>query len=327
LPHKHRNARHGTGFSLTLQPRRYRDDSDYWRARSLFRALFERADRLGGNWHVGEFDYWRWHWLENVVERSPDELWLWHTSDGEIGAVLCQGDPGVCHLHIHPAHRTVALETQMIAAAVRDYFATMADGSRVTWVWTMDDDDARQRVLAAHGFAPQADGGHSVEHSGRRLLAEPVRPVAARDGFVVRSMGDVDELPRRSLASWRAFHPGEPEDGCDPTGRWYRNVQRAPLYRRDLDVVAIAPNGDIASFATCYYDDVSRTGVFVLDGTAGRYQRMGLAKAVMTEALRRLQWLGATAAYVSWFDAAAGALYESVGFLDQQRGRAWFRRA
>jgi GNAT superfamily N-acetyltransferase len=111
------------------------------------------------------------------------------------------------------------------------------------------------------------------------------------------------------------------------TGAWYRNVQRAPLYRRDLDVVAISPNGDIASFATCYFDDVSRTGVFVLDGTASQHRRIGLGKAVMVEALRRLQWLGATAAYVSWYDAPAGALYESVGFLDQRRGRVWVKRS
>jgi len=312
---------------MTLLPRHYRDASDYWRARALFRVLFQYDDRLGGNWHVAEFDYWRWHWLENVVERSPDELWLWETAGGEIVAVLNQGDPGVCHLHIHPDHRTAALWSDMIAAAEREYVAPMCDGQRAVCVWTMEGDEPLQSVLAGRGFEQEAaDGEHSVEHNGRRLLTEPVPGVPPPEGFVVRSMGDVDELPKRSLASWRAFHPGEPEEGCDKTGEWYRNVQRAPLYRRDLDVVAVAPNGDIASFATCYFDDVSRTGVFVLDGTASEFQRLGLGKAVMAEALRRLRWLGATAAYVSWYDAPAGALYESVGFLDQRRGRVWVKR-
>ena len=311
---------------MALLPRRYRDVSDYWRARALFRALFAYGDRLGGNWHVGEFDYWRWHWLDNVVERAPTELWLWETAAGEIGAVLNQGDPGICHLHIHPAHRTDALVHEMIATAERDYAALMDDGRRAVWVWTMEDDVVFQRVLAGRGFEQEAEGGHTVEHNGLRLLIETVPLAPLRDGFVVRSMGDVDDLPKRSLASWRSFHPGESEDECDTTGAWYRNVQRAPLYRRDLDVVAVAPNGDIASFATCYFDDVSRTAVFVLDGTAIEYQRLGLGKAVMTEALRRLRWLGATAAYVSWYDAPAGRLYESVGFLDQRRGRVWVKR-
>jgi hypothetical protein len=32
--------------------------------------------------------------------------------------------------------------------------------------------------------------------------------------------------------------------------RWYRDVQRAPLYRRDLDLVAVAPDGELAAFCT-----------------------------------------------------------------------------
>jgi mycothiol synthase len=303
----------------------YRDSSDYWHARDFSRELFRLDDRPGGNWHVALFDYWRWHWLENVVERSPDELCLWETGQGRIVAVLNQGDPGVCHIHVHPEFTTDALLAEMTAAAEREYSATY-DGRRVVWVWTMEDDEQLHRVLARQGFAEQPEGGHSIEYNARRCLHGPIASAPLPDGFIVRSMGDLDELPKRSLASWRSFHPGESEDGCDQTGSWYRNVQRAPLYRRDLDVVAIAPNGDIASFALCYFDDVSRTGVFVLDGTAHQYQRLGLCKAAMTEALRRLQWLGAESAYVSWYEAPAGALYESVGFLEQRRGRAWVKR-
>ncbi len=310
---------------MAFRFRHYRDEDDYWRVRAFFRVLFAADSRPGGNWHVGLFDYWRWHWLENVVERAPHELCLWETEAGELIAVLNQGDPGVCHLHLHPEYRTDALEDAMLAVAEREYAAPADEGQRAVWVWAIEHDDGRTKILERRGYALY-ESGHAAEYNGRRTLRDPIRPVPLPEGFVVRSMGGIDELPSRSLASWRAFHPGEPEEGCDKTGSWYHNVQRAPLYRRDLDVVAIAPNGDIASFATCYFDDVSRTAVFVLDGTAFPYQRMGLAKAVMTEALRRLRWYGATTAYVSWYDAPAGALYESVGFLDQRCGRAWVKR-
>ncbi len=72
---------------MALSLRHYRDDSDYWRARTFLRKLHRLDDRAGGNWHVALFDYWRWHWLENVVERTPDELCLWETQDGEIAAI------------------------------------------------------------------------------------------------------------------------------------------------------------------------------------------------------------------------------------------------
>ncbi|MGD9676224.1 MAG: GNAT family N-acetyltransferase [Candidatus Bipolaricaulia bacterium] len=309
---------------MTLRLRHYGGESDYWRVRSFLRDLSRQDDRPGGAWHVALFDYWRWHWLENVVGRTIDELCVWETPDGSVAAVMNQGDPGVCHLHVDPNHRCEALEDEMLAVAEREYSAPSERGGRVVCVWSMEDDELRHRVLARRGYTT-FDSEHSIEHHGRRSLREPIPPVSAPDGFTLRSMGDVDEHPRRSLGSWRAFHPDEPEDGCDHTGSWYRNIQRAPLYRRDLDVVAVAPNGDIASFATCYYDDASRSGAFVLDGTAGMYQRRGLGKAVMTEALQRLQERGATTAYVSWYEPPAGALYESVGFVDERCGRAWMR--
>lgn len=312
---------------MTLRHRHYTQPADYWRARAFFRELFSFGDRLTGYWHVGEFDYWRWHWLENVVERTPDELSFWEADSNRIVAVLNQGDPGVCHLHVHPEVCTEALLDEMVAVAERECAAVLEDGRRVVWVWTIEGGSLLPGVLAERGFEIQPEGGHSVEHNGRRSLAEPVPVVPIPDGFTVRSMGGLEELPKRSLASWRAFHSGEPDEGCDLSGAWYRNVQRAPLYRRDLDVVAVAPNGDIASFAVCYFDDVSRSGVFVLDGTATKYQRRGLGRAVMAEALRRLRWLGAQTAYVSWYKAPASALYRSVGFLDERIGRVWVKRS
>jgi len=166
---------------------------------------------------------------------------------------------------------------------------------------------------------------HAVQSNAWQTLPAPPEAAPLPTGYTLRSMGDVDDLPARSLALWRSFHPNEPDEDADPAGDWYRNIQRAPLYRRDLDVVAIAPNGDIASFATCYYDDVLRTGDFVLVGTAPRHQRKGLGKAVVTEALRRLHHLGAIGAYVSWYESVPGALYQSAGFTDYDIGRAWSR--
>jgi mycothiol synthase len=70
------------------------------------------------------------------------------------------------------------------------------------------------------------------------------------------------------------------------------------LYRRDLDLVAIAPEGAIASFCTIWFDDVTRSACFKQVATVPAYQRRGLGKAVMTEGLRHLQRMGATLALV-----------------------------
>lgn len=213
----------------------------------------------------------------------------------------------------------------MIDTAEAELSVATKDGERVLYVWADEDDGLRNDVLAGRGFETYRNG-HAKEHNRRRSLVDPIPEAPLALGYAIRSMGDADELPARSLASWRAFHPEEPDDGCEASGAWYRNVQRAPLYRRDLDVVAIAPDGAIASFATCYFDDATRAGVFVLVGTATEHQRRGLAKAAMTEALRRLRWIGAEAAYVSSTDPPAHALYASVGFTECRLAQAWHKR-
>ena len=80
---------------------------------------------------------------------------------------------------------------------------------------------------------------------------------------------------------------------------------------------------EIAAFSTAYFDDSTRTGVVVLVGTAHEHQRKGLGKAVVTETLRRMHWLGAVAASVTWTEHVPGLLYQSCGFRDIEVGRAW----
>jgi len=307
---------------MTLICRQYKTPEDYWRAREFFRGLRIADPRPSENWHVGGFDYWRWHCLENVVERPPSELRYWETGGKEIIAVLAQGDPGVCHPMVDPRIASEDLRHEMLKICESEFTTPWRDGRHATFAWADAKDDRLTRVLDARGYE-LSEGAHSTERNAWQPLPIAPDPVPLPAGYAVRSMGGVDELPARSLASWRAFHPGEPDEGADPTGGWYRNVQRAPLYRRDLDVVAVTSGGDIASFATCYFDDVSRTGVFVLVGTAPPHQRKGLGKAVMTETLRQLHRLGAVGAYASWYEPVPGALYESVGFADPEIGRAW----
>ncbi len=137
--------------------------------------------------------------------------------------------------------------------------------------------------------------------------------VALPKGFTLRPLGDVDELPARSWFSWKAFNPDEPEANYQALGwQWYLDIQRCPLYRRDLDLVIVAPNGDIASFCTVWFDDVGRSAYFEPVGTYPTYQRLGLARAVMTEGLRRVQRLGATVAFVGGYSPQANALYNRV---------------
>jgi len=307
---------------MNFAQKQYKIPDDYWHMREFFRSLRVVEPRPSENWTVCDFDFFRWHYLENVVERPPHEMRYWEASDGQIAAILVQGDPGVCHPMADPRIVSDSLLHEMLDVAEAEFRYTLNDGRQMTFVWSDEANGRLNGILQARGYV-HGEGAHAVQHNAWQALEAPPATPPLPGGYVVRSMGDIDEHAPRSLASWRAFHPGEPDEGADD-GAWYKNLQRAPTYRRDLDVVAIEEaTGDIVAFSTCYFDDVLRTGAIILVGAAPAHQQKGMGKAVVTECLRRLHGLGAIGVYASWYEPAPGALFQSCGFNDIEIGRAW----
>jgi ribosomal protein S18 acetylase RimI-like enzyme len=236
----------------------------------------------------------------------PEIIFLWETYDGQIAAVLNPEEPGNTFLQIHPAFKTKALEQNMLAAA-EERLSIERNGKRHVAVWVASQDGLRREILLGRGYKP----GPDVESQWRRDLDGPIPDVPLAEGYTIRSLGDQSELPARSWASWRGFHPNEPEDKYKGW-EWYHNIQRCPLYRRDLDIVAAAPDGLIAAFATFWFDDGTRTVYIEPVATVPEHQRRGLARAVITEGLRRVQLLGAVRAFVGGYEPGPNALYSSA---------------
>ena len=146
-------------------------------------------------------------------------------------------------------------------------------------------DSQRQALLSSRGYTPIHE---ATEHHWRRSLELSIPDPSIAEGYLLRPLGDVSELPSRSWASWRAFHPNEPGEKYDPDWSWYQNIQSAPLYRPDLDLVAIAPAGDVAAFTTAWYEAETRTGYFEPVDIVPEHQRRGLASALLYHGLHRL---------------------------------------
>ena len=83
--------------------------------------------------------------------------------------------------------------------------------------------------------------------------------------------------------------------------------------------MVVAPDGSFAAFVNLWHDAVNHSLLFEPVGTHETYRRRGLAKALMSHALRRMsdEW-GITQAYVCHApeakNPAAAALYATVGF-------------
>jgi GNAT superfamily N-acetyltransferase len=305
---------------MKLTMRNYRDENDYWRIRQFLREVMILNSLREFSWSVQRLDYWRFFGMNDIhpFATLPEIVFLWEMPGGQIAAILNPEEPGNCFMQLHPAFKTNELEQEMIATA-EEHLSVKRNGRQKLFLWADSQDTQRQELLKVHGFTMQS----YTENQWRRDLDKPILDVPVAAGCTIRSLGDERELPARSWASWRGFHPNEPDEKY-AGWEWYRNIQRCPLYRRDLDMVA-AIDDMIAACATFWYDDVTRTVYIEPVLTVPEHQRKGLARAVITEGLHRVQRLGALRAHVGGYEPGPDALYSSTLSPECDRSVSWVK--
>lgn len=306
---------------MTIAPRPYHSEEDYWLIRQFLREVSLANKRHDFSWSLLRWDYWRWHVNENIFKFSLEQVVTLWEENGQIAAILNPDGPGEVFIQFHPLLRSKLPTNEILDTAEEKLFKTNQEGQQELIVWANSWDTDLKALLSKRGYALSK---YSMEHMRRRTINEAVSNTPAPIGYTVRELGGEDELPARSWLSWKAFHPNEPDEKYEGW-EWYRNVQRVPIYRRDLDLVAIPADGEMAAFCTVWFDDVTRTAVFEPVGTHPDHQKKGLGKAVMTEGLRRAQKLGATLATVSSYGVAAHALYHSMGFVEYDLLEPWIK--
>ena len=305
---------------MKLNMRAY-EAPDFWQIRAFLRETFLLNGRRELNWQAYRFEYWVWHGVANLDQGPTEEkVFLWETPGGEFAAVLNAEGKGNAFLQVHPEFRTEVLEEEMISVAEERLRTVAKDGRNKVAVWAFKGDAMREGLLERRGFEPGYEE-HARYMSLEGEIPEPVVPA----GFVVRPMNDGAELLERCYTSGLAFHPDDPSHAHDNRAdvTWYRNIQKAPLYRRDLDIVAVAPDGAVASFCTIWFDDITLTAACEPVATSPVHQRKGLAKACIQEGLRRAREMGATMGFVGSGEEGAHRCYASAGFTDYKVSRQW----
>lgn len=301
--------------------RNYQTEEDYWCIRAFLRDVSFYNHHHEFSWSLLRWDYWRWHVNENIFhQKLEDVVTLWEMN-GKIVAMLNADTPGEAFFQIHPAYRDQVSISEMLAVAERNLPSTRENGKKELITWVNEADDAMKSLFTERGYALSR---FKPEFMRLRSFTKPIPDSVPQNGYTVRALGDESELPARSWLSWKVFHPDEPDEKYQGW-EWYKNVQRVPLYRRDLDIVAVAEDGELAAFCTVWFDDVTRTTVFEPVGTHPDHQKRGLGKAVMSEGLRRAQRLGAAIASVSSYSTGAHALYDSMGFTDVDVLEPWIK--
>lgn len=310
-------------MKLKMQP--YKNEDDYWRIREFLRRVMLRNDRRELSWHVARLDYW---WCRDVAGNDKfdpaEKIFIWETDAGQIAAVLNPEGAGDAFLQVDPDLTSPGLLEDMLTVAEEHLIVIARDGNRKMHVYADAHDNNLHGILSRRGYQ-RVDRPDFSETQHRLNLDDPLPQPEKTPGYILRALGDGLELLERCYASGLGFHEDDINIARDNRDhpQWYHALQLSPLYRRDLDIVAIAPDGSVASFCTMWFDDVSRTAYIEPVATVPAHRKKGLGKATIIYGLHRLKQMGCKVAFVGGYSPAANALYFSVMGPEHDISEPW----
>jgi mycothiol synthase len=250
--------------------------------------------------------------LSSATSADPVRLTVWEDEDGRLvgfGAWL-------------PAFKMFdygfdeRVGTRWIADAILDsavdWFneSVRMDGApRTCWVNVLSQNVEWRAAVETRGFTQCAWSLVHVESSLERQLDPPQLPA----GFQLRGVRGVEEAD-----AWAALHRAIfPKVGM--TAAWRRTMVGSRTHRSDLDLVAVAPGGELVAFCQGWLGDPAAETVGQIEpfGTHPDHRRNGLGRAVLLELMRRMQQRAVRTIFVEpWDDnAAAVRAYASVGLV------------
>ena len=294
-----------------------RGDEDFWRVQNLLIETYPITP-LGFNWDIRRWEGKRFY--DDIPAWDPDfvpRVRLWETAEGQLVGVVNPEGTGDAYLQLHPDHRY--LEEEMIAWAEEHLAAPTEEGSRRRLeVEAYEYDGPRQRVLEPRGYEKTPHYGFT-----RRLRFEdqPIAQPTMAEGYTLRTTHPDDRTDDQRIADLlnAAFNR------TSHNAIEYHNFTRfAPSFRRELDLVAVAPDSSSAAYVGIPYDETNRRGIFEPVCTHPDHRRKGLGKTLMLEGLHRLKARGTLDVTVDTGNMIpANRLYDSIGFTEKVRAYVW----
>jgi predicted N-acetyltransferase YhbS len=142
------------------------------------------------------------------------------------------------------------------------------------------------------------------------------------DGFEIARPNEVSDH-QKGLAHGKAFGYHRADGSSDESSEGaYAMIRNAPDYDPGLDISIIDIDGEVASFATVWYDEFNRIGMLEPVGTIPKYRNLGLGKAVVFEGMNRIGKRGARKMYVG----SDQEFYLSMGFEIKYTMEIWQKR-
>jgi mycothiol synthase len=296
---------------MTLTMEEFHRKDDFNRVRSFLIETYN-ITKTFQNWIPSMFEnMWRGPCGGEYTDEEDRDVRIWTdshlSSDSKIVAVTICKASGECSIFIRPYRRD--LEERLIIQLERQ----LADAQKQTesvfkMSFLVDEQDTfRQDILKKLDYTYSGIEGHNRVFPPSQRIPEVVLP----DEYSIRHV-NIDE----DFEQYRAVQCTVFPHCKNMTLHLAKVYSEAEFYNEELDLVVVAPDCTFAAFTTVRIDPISKLAEFEPVGVHPNHRRKGLAKAIISEGLRRLQKYEPQAVVIlgAASTEAATRLYDSLGF-------------
>lgn len=277
---------------------------------SVLRFLKDTYEESGTkrNWFPTRF--------ENSHDEYAEDIQMWD-DNRRIVAIANPEGRFVYYIQQHPNYQH--LDDEIIKWIESNCRSKKTENDKVIKIITIEGNPERTLALSQNGFTKTGTAGYLRIRPEGTPVDLPVLP----DGFKFRIVETREDYDKLALGVRKAFGHGEWF-----TGDIIAQIRSRSFFRPDLDLMVEAPNGGIAAFCTFRIDPGSNIAELEPLATDPDYRRLGLAKSILQEALRRLEKHKPALTHIGGAADTPGAnrLYESMGFTEKHYFEKWEKK-
>jgi hypothetical protein len=303
--------------------RKYDPARDFLRVRDLLTNHYLVCGKPF-NWGIERWNYARyfvapmlgaWGLGENAPDPLPDltnenslqaiKYWedsigIWENEIGEIVAVINPDE----HVPWHPAYGLTFFQRHpdydFLLQEMLEYAEKIFIDKGKLRVFIREHDEKLQLAAARRGYSKkEKPGGYFMEYN-LKDLPESDMP----QGYRIISMADENDFEKRRKIFGLSFWHKDPNDW--PTIFSYQELQKAPDYRKELDLVVTDSQSEYLACCIVWIDSPNKIAHLEPVGSI----RLGMGRQVVLEGLRRAAALGAEKAVME----SGLRFYEKIGF-------------
>jgi len=311
--------------------RKYKPEQDFLRIRDLL-VETHQAFAKPVNWRLERWNYARYFVApmlgvyqhgEPSVEDSlkaircwEEVMGVWENDEGDIVGVAniehpVAWHPGFGEFFLQRRPGCESLLGEMLDYAEANLGSTEKN---LAYIYVYDHDAPLQAQVEQRGYREDAE---HPDFDSVFLIEEDLPGRRLSDGYRIQSMAEENDIEARREIFGRAFNHPDPADW--PSAFAYEELQRAPDYRRDLDLSVVGPDGTYAACCVVWMDARNRMGILEPVGTHPDYRGRGLGREVVLEGVRRAAARGAERVWVG----SGQPFYEAIGFRKALTSYRW----